>query len=153
LDELKAHRWFAVEFNNRAWDLVEDANRSPDEDELMIHPAHAASLHWLKVGAVIHHLRGKCLLATAYAAARLGEAATRHDEKCLQLCKNAGDEPTAFDRASAYGSAANAYACAGNLVRAEENYRLAVAAAADCSDAADRQVIERLYRPPVSLKK
>ncbi|NJM49445.1 MAG: hypothetical protein HC860_27425 [Alkalinema sp. RU_4_3] len=30
-DVAVAHRWFAVEFNNRAWDLVEKTDRTADE--------------------------------------------------------------------------------------------------------------------------
>ena len=39
------HRYFAIEFNNLAWDLsVQD--RSPKEDEEMLNAAHASAFHW-----------------------------------------------------------------------------------------------------------
>jgi hypothetical protein len=37
-----AHRWFAVELNNIAWNLVESPHRSPTDNERMINAAHAA---------------------------------------------------------------------------------------------------------------
>jgi hypothetical protein len=57
VDVAQAHRWFAVEPNNLAWDLAEMANRSPDNTERMIHAAHAACFHWLEAGNVLNHLR------------------------------------------------------------------------------------------------
>ena len=53
----QAHRWFAVELNNRAWDLVEATERSPDETDEMIDSAHAACLHWRAVGVPLNALR------------------------------------------------------------------------------------------------
>jgi hypothetical protein len=43
-DEIKkAHRWFAVEGNNRAWDLAAKASRTPAEDSEMLLAAYAAA--------------------------------------------------------------------------------------------------------------
>jgi hypothetical protein len=148
-DAQQAHRWFAVEFNNQAWELVEAAQRSPDQTEQMIDLAHATAIHWRQVGTLINQLRAQCLLATAYAAAGLGEAAVRHAERCLASCREAGNEQTAWDRATAHGSAANAYACVGDLVRAHEQHRQAIAAAASFDDPDGQPLFQRLFpRPP-----
>ena len=108
-DREQAHRWFAIECNNRAWDLVEMPNRMENEDESMIHAAHAALWHWSHAGSKIHRLRGLCLLATAYVAAGDGASGVRVADQCLSLLKELGDEPTEFDCASSYGCAAIAY--------------------------------------------
>src|SRR5262249_26385540 len=105
-DVSRAHRWFAVELNNFAWDLVEKPERSADDVDRMIHAAHGACYHWLHAGNLLNHLRAQCLLATAYAAAGLPEPAVRHARRCLQLSEEAGDSQTTFDRATAHGSAA-----------------------------------------------
>jgi hypothetical protein len=146
-DTARAHRWFAVEFNNRAWDLVEKVGRSATESDEMIHSAHAACIHWLAVGKAINHVRAQCLLATAYASAGLGEAAVRHAEKCLELCKTARDETTAFDKATAFGCAATAYACNGQMELGREYYQKALQEAENL-DSEDRPVFDKLYSRP-----
>jgi hypothetical protein len=142
-----AHRWFAVEFNNRAWDLVESAGRSDDETREMIDAAHAASLHWRAVGAPINQLRGECLLATANAAAGLGQPAVGHAENCLRLCEQLGDEPSPFDRAAAHGCAANAYATVGAMERARSHFKNSADIAAVLADAGERTLLSQLYPP------
>ncbi len=41
-DPIEAHRWFAVEINNQAWDLLESDTRTEEDDELLRNTAHAA---------------------------------------------------------------------------------------------------------------
>jgi hypothetical protein len=144
-DVTKAHRWFAVELNNRAWDLVEQSNRSSQEMDEMIDAAHAASAHWRAVGTPLNHMRAECLLATAYAVAGFGEAAVRHAEKCLLLSGRVGEEQTPLDRATAHGCAANAYRIAGDACNADAHQRTTADLAASLADADDRQLIARLY--------
>lgn len=144
-DAQKAHHWFATEFNNRAWGLVESATRSNDEIDEMIHLAHAACIHWLQVGTLVNHLRAQCLLATAYAAAGIGDAAVRHAEKCLALCGVADNDATPFDRACAHGCAANAYAVLGRIDQAREEHRRAGEAIAEIDAADERTIVEQLY--------
>jgi ATP/maltotriose-dependent transcriptional regulator MalT len=143
-----AHRWFAAEFNNRAWDLVESRDRSAAESERMIHLAHAACVHWLEVGRPINHVRAQCLLATVYALAGDGRAAVRHAERCLALAGEIPNELTPFDRASAYGCAANAHVCHGEMDRAREYHRQAVQFAA-VLDADESKIFNELYSAPV----
>ena len=77
-DKAKADRWFGVEFNNASWDLIEASSRTAEENDRLIHLAHAAYLHWLAVGKPIHRQRGLCLLANAYLAVGSGEAAKKY---------------------------------------------------------------------------
>lgn len=147
-DVTKAQRWFAVDLNNRAWDLVEKPDRSPQETDDMIDAAHAACVHWRAVGTPLNQLRAECLLATAYAAAGLGEAAMRHAEECLQSSDRVGEEQTPFDRATAHGCAANAYGIAGDARNAEAHQQKTADLAASLADAEDRQLTVRLYPHP-----
>ncbi|WP_254510107.1 tetratricopeptide repeat protein [Anatilimnocola floriformis] len=144
-DLAKAHRWFAVELNNQAWDLLEKADRTPDETERLIHAAHAACFHWLHAGNLLNHLRAQNLLATAYARSGLGESAVRHAEKCLALSNEAGDTQTPFDLATAHGCAAAAYRAAGQPTQATAAQQQAIAAANKLTDPGDRQVFDSLY--------
>jgi hypothetical protein len=149
MDLERAHRWFAVEFNNRAWYLVEKVDRNRDEVEEMIHAAHAACIHWQAVGKAVNQLRAQCLLATAYAAAGFGEAAVRYAEKCLALLDNAGDDATPFDKASALGCASSAYKLVGRVYEAFQSYEKALCEAENL-DADDVSVFNKLYKKPLS---
>ena len=150
-DLAQAHRWFAVELNNLAWDLVEAATRSPDEVERMIHAAHAACHHWLQVGSPLNHQRALCLLATAYAIAGRIESAVHYSALCLDLSDRNGETQSAFDRATAFGCSSVAAAAAGAHDRAEVFYVQALDAAAKFEDADDQSVFSRLYPPPPSV--
>jgi hypothetical protein len=143
-DLAKAHRWFAVEYNNQAWDLVEKPARTAGETQQMIHLAHASVLHWQSVGSVLNRQRGENLLATVHAAAGDAAAAVRHAERCLSHSVQNAKEETPFDRATALGCAAKAHALAGDTAQASRLRTLAHAAAKLLDDE-ERGVFEKLY--------
>jgi hypothetical protein len=144
-DLAAAHRWFAIELNNLAWDLVESDARAPSDCERMIHAAHASCYHWLEVGTPLNHQRAQCLLATAYAAAGIGEAAVRHAQRCLELSGENGESQTPFDVATAHGCAARAYAIFGNREKAVQHHSVAIEHVARLDHAEERAVFEKLY--------
>lgn len=144
-DLAQVHRWFAVECNNEAWDLVEKSERSPHETQRMISAAHAAALHWDAVGNALNRQRAENLLAAAYSAAGDPAPAVRHAERCLTRSLENAETETPFDRASALGCAAQAHALAGNLTEADRLATLAATAAAQL-EPDDRAVVERLFR-------
>ena len=143
-DLAKAHRWFAVEFNNQAWDLVEKPTRTPEEVQRMIDLAHAALVHWQEAGTALNRQRAENLLATAYAVAADASAAVSHAERCLSLSVQNAKEESPFDRATALGCAARAHGLAGDAGQQERLRTLAQAAAALLDDD-DRGVFEKLY--------
>jgi hypothetical protein len=147
-DLSSAHRWFAIEFNNRAWDLVEAATRSVEETAEMIAAAHAAALHWRAVGQPINQLRAECLLATAYAAAGFGQPAVNHAERCLRLSEQIGDEQTAFDRATVQGCAANAFEKNGDAERAQTHRENLADIQVTLADAGEQALLSKLYGTP-----
>ena len=143
-DLATANRWFAVEFNNQTWDLVEKPSRSADEVQRMIHLAHAALVHWQAVGTALNRQRGENLLATVYVLAGDAAAAVRHAERCLSLSVENAKEETPFDRACALACASRAHALAGDAAQSDRLRSLASAAAAGLDDD-DRGVFEKLY--------
>ena len=68
------HRYFAMENNNRAWELSGRA-RSSEEDQEMLNAAHAAALHWSSFGVELNDMRAKMLLAEVHAALSYGRSA------------------------------------------------------------------------------
>jgi tetratricopeptide (TPR) repeat protein len=143
LDLPRAQRWFAIECNNAAWDLLEKPTRTADETERMLHAAHASMHHWLAVGNELNHLRGMVLLANVYAGAGLAEEAIRYAEQALALSDAVGDAQSAFDRATVQAAASRAYLLCGDAAHARAFFGLAQQAAEQL-DADDRQVFDQL---------
>ena len=139
----RAQRWFAVELNNVAWELLERPSRTADETERMLHAAHASVHHWLAAGNELNRLRGMVLLANVYAGAGLVEGAIRYAELAVALSDAAGETQSAFDRATALAAAARAFSMSGNQERASSHFQLAQQAA-DKLAADDRAVFDQL---------
>lgn len=139
----RAQRWFAVECNNAAWDLLDKAERTADETERLLHVAHASVHHWLAAGNELNHLRGLVLLANVYASASLPEGARLYADKALVLSAAAGETQTPFDRATTLAAVSRAYLVAGDQVRAKEFFALAQHAA-EKLDADERPVFDQL---------
>lgn len=142
-----AHRWFAVETNNRCWDLIELPARSPEETAEMLHTAHASCWHWDQVGDALHHQRARCLLATACATAGDGAGADRAARACIELSERNGDRQSDFDRSTAYACAAQAASINGDDAAAQRYADIAADAAAQLG-ASERQAFEDLYDLP-----
>jgi len=143
-DLATAHRWFAIESNNAAWDLIEKPDRSADETEQMLHAAHAACLHWREVGEPINELRAQCLLANAYLAADNPAAALTYANKCVELSQSDPAGQTDFDRSTAYLCASNAYAGVGDQDQARKMQRQAIDLALQLQDAEEQQVAKQM---------
>jgi hypothetical protein len=147
-DILQAHRWFAMEANNRAWSLAEAPTRSSAEIEEMIGAAHTAAWHWHHVGEPLNELRAQFLLTTAYGVAGREEGAALHAEQCLKLSESVGWEQSAFDRACVHGAAALAFRIGFHHREAREQYALALDAAKQLSEPGEQEVFTRLYVLP-----
>jgi hypothetical protein len=151
IDQARAHRWFAVEFNNTGWSLLESGDRSPAVVDRALACAYAAWLHWDAVGTAIHRQRALNLLAQACTAAGLVNQAIRYGREGLALSQANGDEQTAFDRAAALASLAAALHGSADRSEATALTEQALAHAADLPD--DDQGVIRLMLAlrPVAL--
>ena len=123
--EQEAHRFFAGNINGEVWGLLGKGDRTAEEDQLMIHAAHASLFHWLKVGTGVHHQRGTWLIARVYSELGLAEAAMRYAELCQALTKQHADSMEDFDKAYAHECLARANAVAGNVEEAQKFKALA----------------------------
>ncbi len=139
-NEAEAHRFFAIQFNSKTWELLDKPQRSPEEDEMMVHSAHASCRHWLEAGTGLHQQRGEWLIARVYAVLGLAEAAQRHADRCLALTEQHADLMQDFDRAFAYESAARAHAVAGQRQAALEYIALAQQAGEAIAGPEDKKV-------------
>jgi len=131
------HRWFAVEANNRAWDLTAAASRTPDEEREMRLAAYAAAFHWSKVGTPVNDMRAEMLLAHVHALSGEGQEALGYARRCLTFCESAPGEE--WDHAFAHLEMALAAAAAGDAALHAEHHARARALGEALADAHDRQ--------------
>ncbi|MEM1354949.1 MAG: hypothetical protein AAGH88_08700 [Planctomycetota bacterium] len=75
-------KWFAIEHNNRAWSLAELAERTNTEQREMINAAHAAALHWSRIGQAINGYRADQLLCWVYALTGDATRAAEYGQRC-----------------------------------------------------------------------
>ena len=81
------HRYFAIENNNRAWELAAQS-RTEEEDREMLNSAHASALHWNVVGTELDHMRAKTLLAEVHALLGFGSSALAYVEEVRKFFLN-----------------------------------------------------------------
>ena len=127
---------------NRVWTLLEQPDRGVEDDDEMLHAAHASRYHWGEVGTIANRARGEWQCSRVYAVLGRAEPALHHARRCLELCESAGDELDEFDLPFAYEALARANAVAGNAEQARHWIGLARAAADSISDEDDRLLLE-----------
>jgi len=136
-DEAKLHRKLAVELFNRAWDLLDKADRTQEEADEMIHAAHASRYHWGQIGTPLEFERGEWQISRVYATLGRAEPALYHAQRCLQICQDNGIAD--FDIAFAYEAMARGYAVAGDAGKSRKYLDLGNAAAERIEDDGDKQ--------------
>jgi uncharacterized protein YndB with AHSA1/START domain len=137
------HRTMGIEANNGTYDLLDKTDRTADEDDALVHRAHAAAWHWGIAGTIVNRARAEYLVSRVHAFVGRPEGALHHANRCGALVTQAEAEGAAvadFDRAYAHEALARALACAGRLdeARAERDAAAAVAIADD----EDRTIVE-----------
>ncbi|MDP7009722.1 MAG: hypothetical protein QGI78_09150 [Phycisphaerales bacterium] len=95
------HRQLAVDFFNHTWTLLDEQNRTPEQDKEMVHVAHASRYHWSIAGTVKNHARGDWQLARVYAAVGRFDESERYATYYLEACEENGfddwDLPFAYE--------------------------------------------------------
>jgi hypothetical protein len=134
LDE--AHRTFAKELFNHVWTLLESGDRTPEQDDEMIHAAHASRYHWGMVGEPVNLARGEWMISRVYVVLGRIEPALHHGRRCLELCT--AHELGGFDLGFAHEAIARATAANGDDATAREQVALARAAATHVEKDEDR---------------
>jgi hypothetical protein len=138
------HRRFAVECFNAAWVLLEKRRRTPDEDDRMIHVAHASRHHWGVVGDANNRTIGEWQLSRVYAVLRRAEPATHHARRALAVCEAHGLGP--FALAYAYEALARADSVAGRRRGFRLHRALAVAVGARIREREERALLSKDLR-------
>jgi hypothetical protein len=144
-DVAKWNRWFAVECNNRAWRLAEQPSRTPAEDEEMVHAAHAAALHWSKVGTALHEARAAMLLGQVHALVGDGKRALHYARGAFAFV-TARDDTPAWEIAFAHAVLANAAAANDERSLHHTHYARAKALGGALTDDEERAIFEATFR-------
>ncbi|MGZ4291031.1 MAG: hypothetical protein ACXVQQ_00395 [Gaiellaceae bacterium] len=131
------HRQQGVDLFNATWRLIE----SRDDDDLMLHMAHASAYHWAAAPECTpaNRARGEWLVSRVSALCDLPDAALRHGRSCLRWCEEHGLGD--WDLAFAFEALARACTAAGDDGAAARY--LAQAAAVPIEEAEDRELLER----------
>ncbi len=121
--ENEFHRKCAVDCFNHVWTLLEIEERTPEQDDEMVHSAHASRYHWGVIGEAVNRARGEWQISRVYASLESAEPAKYHGLRCLDICQenSIGD----FDLAYAYEALARASEVADK--KAERDRYLAMA--------------------------
>ena len=107
------HKKQAVENFNAVWNLLDNGERTKEEDLLMIHSAHASRFHWNEIGTAVNFARGEWQISRVYSTLKMSASALYHAKRSLEFCEKnqIGD----FDLAFAYEAMARAYMVSGNI--------------------------------------
>jgi hypothetical protein len=98
---------------NDVWRLMELPKRRPEQDDEMLHAAHASRYHWGRVGEPVKLARGEWLCSRVYAILRRPEPSLWHAHRCLELLTDFGGGEN-WDEAAVYEALARAYSVAGD---------------------------------------
>lgn len=133
------HKQMAVSLFNSTWDYLEKENRTKDEDETMIHMAHASRYHWEQIGKPINLARGDWQVSRVYAVIGRSEPALHHADRCLDVClkENIKD----FDLAFAYEAMSRAFKVANNSERMKQYKEKALLACEDIEKKEDKNMV------------
>ena len=132
-------RALAADLFNHTWTLLERSDRTPDQDEEMVHAAHASRHHWGRVGDAGNWAVGEWQVARVYAVLGRADASLHHARRSLALCEANGLAD--FRLAAACEGVARAYLAAGDATAVREWKARATAALDGIADADDRELI------------
>jgi hypothetical protein len=136
-------RQLAVDLFNHVWTLLRLDERTVEQEDEMIHAAHASRHFWGRVGAPENRARGEWQCSRVYAVLGRGEPAVHHARRCLEICEAHGIGD--WDLAFAYEALARAHGLGGHEAAAARYKTLAREAGDAIADAEDREVFDSDY--------
>jgi hypothetical protein len=133
------HRQLGSELFNGTWKLLDKPDRTPDEDALMIHTAHASAYHWLQVGKPENFARSHWQCSRVYSVLGRSEPAIYHGRFVLDICQRNGIGD--WDLAFAYEALARAHAVAGDSAESARWLAMAHEASENIAEDEDREMV------------
>ena len=136
----EAHRRFAVEANNAAWELLGRDDLDAEEAEDLVRRVYAAAYHWARAArrGPENEARAEYMIAKAQWRLGRGEAALHHARRCLAATEAAG--LVDFDLAYAHEVTARALLLVGRTDDAAVAW--AAATSVPIADAEDKEIVD-----------
>jgi hypothetical protein len=136
-----AHRYFAAECFNRAWDLINKTERTPEEDEQMIRLSLASHWHWTQRADCTQENMSIAYWQTSrvYAVLSHAQNARRYAQLCLDASSD--DDVPLWCLGYAYEALARAEFVAGNQTLMNEYLREAQSVAETLTDHETQQML------------
>jgi hypothetical protein len=135
--EPECHRKFAVNLSNLVWRSLDKKDRTKEEDDKIVHAAHASRFHWDEIGKPINLGRGEWQISRVYSVLNRPESALYHAKRYLEICKE--NSIGGFDLA--YEAIARAYAVAGKKDEADKYMELAKEAGEQNEEKEDKNLL------------
>jgi hypothetical protein len=134
------HKRIAGDLFNYVWSLLDQENRSLEENDEMLHAAHASRYHWGRAGTALHRAVGEWQISRVYSVLGRAEPALYHGRRSLEIAQR--NRLGRFYLAYAYEALARAAAVNGDR-RARGRYlREARRVGAKVRDRDDRRMLE-----------
>jgi hypothetical protein len=136
-----AHRFFAADCFNRAWDLIEKPDRSSEDDRMMVALNQASIFHWLQRPDVTARNLSIGYWQASRIQSLLGNG--REARHWAEVSLDYGHELEPFYLGYAYEALARAAICEGAGVAAWQFLVKAVELAAQIVKSDDRRLLEK----------
>jgi len=133
------HRQMAVDTFNATWEFMDKELRTAEENDMMVHAAHASRYHWSRAGGPVESGRGDWQLSRVYSILGKGTEALHYAKHSLNTCLE--NEIGDLDLAFAYEALARAHAVLGNWEESDRYVQNAKRAAESIAKDEDRQYL------------
>jgi DNA-binding transcriptional MerR regulator len=136
-------RALAVGLFNYTWTLLENPARTREQDDEMLHAAHASRYHWGEIGESFNLARGEWQVSRVYCVLGRGEPAIYHATRCLEINEANEKGREDWDLGMAYEALARAHAVAGDRATSDKWRAMAKDELPKIAEAEDRQLLEQ----------
>lgn len=118
---------------------MDKKSRTKEEDDKIVHAAHASRFHWGEIGTPVELERGEWQISRVYTVVDNARATLYHAKRCLEICKenNIGD----WDIGFAYEAMSRACAVAGQRADCKKYIELATKAGGHIKEKGDRDYL------------
>jgi len=134
------HRQLGVDLFNEVWRLME----TREDDERMLHAAHASAYHWGEAPECEpkNRARSEWQVSRVYAVLGRAEPAHHHAQRCLEISEANPENMEDWDLPFAHEALARAHAVAGNAAESRDHLGTARELAVSLADLEDREHLE-----------
>jgi len=138
-DDKEAERKLSKQIFSKAWELIDNPDRTPEQDRLMLITACAAWWHWDKVGTEQNRAISDWQVAHVASLLGYGDLALEFASSAMERTVAGGGDD--WMRASALEGLARAHAAAGNRRERDDYLQMAREALDDISEKGERDLI------------